>query len=280
MAAACDKTPSAGNLEQDILSLTESVQGRFAVVFHDLSDPENKVEIRAREMFHAASTMKTPVLYTLWNMERNGEISWDDSVDVKNEFLSIVDGSPYQMEISRDGGEGLYNAIGSKRTVRELAHDMITVSSNLATNILIAYADAKRVTADMRALGADSIQVLRGVEDLKAFDAGLNNRTSALDLAVLFHEIYRLGDAAVVMKDILLAQKFRDIIAGGVPEDVVVASKSGGITNTVHDSGIVYLPDGRAYIVVFMSDGLDGNESGNQLGARISETIYHFMTTR
>jgi beta-lactamase class A len=40
----------------------------------------------------------------------------------------------------------------------DLMERMITLSSNLATNILIQEVGAERVTATMRGLGADSIQ--------------------------------------------------------------------------------------------------------------------------
>jgi beta-lactamase class A len=35
---------------------------------------------------------------------------------VKNEFKSIVDGSPYSMDIADDSGDGLYKMIGKKMT--------------------------------------------------------------------------------------------------------------------------------------------------------------------
>ncbi len=181
------------------------------------------------------------------------------------------------MDISRDGGDELYKAIGQKRTLRELTYDMITMSSNLATNILIEEADARRVTNFMRSIGADSIQVLRGVEDMKAFDAGLNNRTTAHDLAILFRYLLDMGDAANDMISILADQMFKDMIGAGVPDGVRVASKSGSITNTAHDSGIVFLPDGRKYILIILSDQLANNDEGIRFGTEISRRIYEHM---
>jgi beta-lactamase class A len=181
------------------------------------------------------------------------------------------------MDISRDGGDDLYSAIGEKRTIRDLTFDMITVSSNLATNILIEEADAKRVTEFMRSLGADSIQVLRGVEDMKAFDAGLNNRTNAYDLALLFRYLLDLGSDADDMMAILKEQTFKDMIGAGVPIDAQVASKSGSITNTAHDSGVVIMADGRKYILVILTDQLASNDDGVKAGTDISRRIYEYM---
>ncbi len=264
-------------LRADVEAIMASHQGRFAVVFEEYGNPDNRLDINGQMVFHAASTMKTPVMAELWRQASSGERSLDDSILVRNTFFSIVDGSPYEMDISRDGGDDLYNAIGEKRTIRDLTFDMITVSSNLATNILIEEADAKRVTEFMRSLGADSIQVLRGVEDMKAFDAGLNNRTNAHDLALLFRYLLDLGADADEMMDILNAQTFKDMIGAGVPVDTQVASKSGSITNTAHDSGVVIMADGRKYILVILTDQLASNDDGIKAGTDISRRIYEHM---
>lgn len=264
-------------LEGQITEVIASAEGRFAVVFEEYGNPTNRLSINEHMVFHAASTMKTPVMVELWRQAATGERSLDDSILVRNTFFSIVDGSPYEMDISRDGGDDLYRAIGEKRTIRQLTHDMITVSSNLATNILIEEADAKRVTAFMRSIGADSIQVLRGVEDMKAFDAGLNNRTTAYDLSRLFLHLLDMESDADEMLSILEDQQYKDMIGAGVPADVKVASKSGSITNTAHDSGIVFLPDGRRYVLVILTDQLSSNDEGVRVGSEISRLVYNFM---
>ena len=275
------RNDSLSNLKSDLEAIISSNQGRFAVVFEEYGKPSNSVAINERMVFHAASTMKTPVMVELWRQASVGERSLDDSIVVRNTFFSIVDGSPYEMDISRDGGDNLYKAIGEKRTICQLTYDMINVSSNLATNILIEEADAKRVTAFMRSIGADSIQVLRGVEDMKAFDAGLNNRTTAFDLFLLFKHLLDMGGDADEMIDILKDQSFKDMIGAGIPNhDTMVASKSGSITNTVHDSGIVYLPDGRKYILIILSDQLSGNDAGINAGTEISSRIYEYMVNQ
>ena len=109
----------------------------------------------------------------------------DQGIPLANPFKSIVDGSPYTLDPGADSDSSAYLRVGSSVPVRELIDRMITRSSNLATNALIELADAKRANATAHALGAKNIRVLRGVEDGKAFAAGLNNTTTARDLAVL-----------------------------------------------------------------------------------------------
>src|SRR6185436_13409934 len=87
--------------------------------------------------FHAASTMKTPVLIELYRQVSNGKFSLNDSIEIKNSFHSIVDSSEYMLDSADDSEFDLYKQIGEKKTISELAYKMIILSSNLATNLLI-----------------------------------------------------------------------------------------------------------------------------------------------
>jgi beta-lactamase class A len=279
-------TPAIGSsqglykLSLDVRQVLDSVPGTFAVAFK-CPDGRPGLMINEKAMFHAASTMKTPVMIEVFRQAGEGRFSLDDSLDVRNEFKSIVDGSPYKLDLGDDSDDSMYKRIGGKASVRELIHQMITVSSNLATNILVQLVGAGNVTAEMRILGARDIEVLRGVEDRKAFEKGLNNRTTAYDLAVIFEAIAN-GKAvnhtsSSAMIDVLLAQKFRDIIPALLPPEVKVAHKTGSITGVEHDSGVVFLPDGRRYILVLLSKDLKDAAMGKQALARVSRRIYDYM---
>ena len=176
------------NLKSAIEAKLKTVEGQFAVAFKDLQTGET-LFINEKENFHAASTMKTPVMIEVFKQAKAGKFKLSDSILVKNEFKSIVDGSPYSMDIADDSGDGLYKMIGKKMTIYDLTYQMIIVSSNLATNILIDLVDARNANESMRKLGAKDIQVLRGVEDQKAFEKGLNNTTTAYDLMLIFEKI-------------------------------------------------------------------------------------------
>ncbi|MFN7119964.1 MAG: serine hydrolase, partial [Saprospiraceae bacterium] len=163
--------------------------GAFAVAFRDLSGKKKDLFINEKENFHAASTMKTPVLVEVYKQAAAGKFQLTDSLLIKNEFKSIVDGSPFSLELSDDSEPKLYQKIGEQASIYDLCYDMIIYSSNLATNIIIERVDAKKVTQTMRELGAMDIQVRRGVEDSKAFEKGLNNATTAYDLMLLFEKM-------------------------------------------------------------------------------------------
>lgn len=277
---SCHQQQSAEELKAHIIQKLAAQQGTFAVAFKDLTTGE-EIFINEHELFHAASTMKTPVMVEVYKQAAAGKFSVKDSILIKNEFTSIFDGSTFSIDPSVDSDTLLYHEIGKKRTIYSLMYDMIIVSSNLATNLIIELVDAKQVTATMRSIGAQDIQILRGVEDTKAFEAGMNNKVTAYDLMLLFEKIdgeeLVNDEASMAMMDILLDQRFKEIIPAKLPNDVKVANKTGSIIGVQHDSGIVFLPDGRKYILVLLSKDLKDAETGVEVLATVSEMIYHYV---
>jgi len=276
---ACDKKQSAEDLKRSISEVLSKQPGTFAVAFKDLTTGE-EIFINEHELFHAASTMKTPVMAEVYKQAAEGRFSVKDSLLIKNDFISIFDGSTFSIDPAVDSDTLLYHEIGKKRTIYSLMYDMIIVSSNLATNLIIELVDAKKVTTTMRSIGANKMQVLRGVEDTKAFEAGMINQVTAYDLMLLFEKIDTEelvnAEASMAMMDILLDQRFNDIIPAKLPKEVKVAHKTGSITGVQHDSGIVFLPDGRKYILVLLSKELTDADAGIESLATVSEMIYKY----
>jgi beta-lactamase class A len=270
---------SYDNLKQNIIELLSKEKGIFAVAFEDLQTGRMLL-INEQEEFHAASTMKTPVMIQVFKESKRGKFSLQDSVFIKNEFKSIVDNSIYHLDSSDDSESEIYRHIGEKRTIYDLMYQMIIASSNLSTNIIIDLVNAKKVTKTMRSMGAKRIMVLRGVEDNKAYEKGLNNTTTAYDLMLIFEKI---AEGKAVNKSssdemikILLQQEHNEIIPAELPKEVKVAHKTGSITGVHHDSGIVFLPDGRKYVLVLLSKNLQDDNAAVKAMARVSRMIYDF----
>lgn len=275
------KSTEKPSLRESVLTQIASIQGDVAVAYINLNDPSDTLMIHATEEFHAASTMKVPVMIELFKQQEEGKLDLTDSIVLVNEFKSIVDGSTYSMDIGDDSDDVIYSKIGTTVALKDLMYSMITVSSNLATNVLIELVDAKKVTETMRTLGADKIKVLRGVEDQKAYDLGLSNATTANDLLMIMKAIAedKAGTPADCeeMISILKDQQFNEIIPFYLPKDVSVAHKTGSITGVHHDAGIVYLPDGRSYVLVLLSKNLQDFEKGTKQLAEISKVVYDHM---
>lgn len=272
---------SKDQLKKNVSAEFEKTAGTFAVAFKDLNTGEEML-INEHDLFHAASTMKTPVMIEVFKQAHAGKLSLKDSVLVKDEFKSIVDGSPYRLSASNDSYARIYNQVGKKMPLDSLVYYMITASSNLATNIVIELVDPKNVTQSMRDLGARDIRVLRGVEDSKAFQAGLNNQVTAYDLMLIFE---KLAKGEVVdktssdqMLKILGDQDFNDIIPARLPAGTTVAHKTGWITGLHHDSGVVYPGQGNPYVLVLLSRELKDEEAGVEAMANVSKMIYDYAT--
>src|SRR3954465_15246366 len=180
--------PQASDLQARIQKLIDS-SGAEVGVYVDTLDGAKPIAIGADTSFHAASTMKVPVMIELFRQADAGLLKLDEPLPIKNEFHSIVDGSVYQMDVSDDSDSEVYKAVGKTMTLRQLCEAMITVSSNFAANLLIERLGVQNIRRTVTALGADGMQVLRGVEDQKAFDQGMNNTTTARALLVLFDKI-------------------------------------------------------------------------------------------
>jgi len=280
----CNAQTSTQNLEEKIASIFKEHQGDFAIAFKDLSDENDSILINSHENFHAASTMKTPVMIEVFKQAAEGKFSLQDSMVVENEFTSILDGSLYSMELGRDSGEHLYKQLGQKRSIEDLIDDMIIYSSNLATNIVIELVDARKVNKTMRKMGAMDINVLRGVEDMKAYEAGLSNSTTAYDLMVIFEALAH-GEAVNPEADkemlhILRQQKHTDLIPALLPKDLNIANKTGWITGVHHDSALIELPNGKKYVLVLLSKNMKDMEVGTNMLAEISKMVYDHVSNK
>ena len=155
---------------------------------------------------------------------------------------------------------------------------MITESSNLATNILIERVTPARVMALMSRMGARDMKVLRGVEDGKAFERGMNNTTTARDLSILLRALAEgravSPEASREMADVLAAQKFNEGIPSGLPASVRVAHKTGSITKIEHDAGVVYPTGRKPYVLVVLVRGIADEKRAHRLIADISRAVY------
>ena len=241
----------------------------IAVAFYDLRDGRTFYR-NEREVFHAASTMKVPVMLGIFEAVSRGALLLDQPVRVRNEFTSIFDGSPYVLDPKDDSDNEMYKIIGREVPLDYLVRRMIVRSSNLATNNVIELIGAKQVMSLMKRIGANDIQVLRGVEDQKAYDHGMNNTTTACDLMLVFRAVM----SSPKMMDILAAQEFNSGIPAGLPRGTRVAHKTGDITKIAHDAGIVFRPDGSAYVLVVLTRGFAKLADANHVIAEISRAVW------
>jgi beta-lactamase class A len=275
----------ARKLEERIDSIAESAGAeRVGVAFHDYGTGQ-ALSIHGDGWFHAASTIKVPVLVGVFAAIEDEDLTIDSRVHVRNQFLSVVDRAPYRIDSSRDANSEVHATVGKTMKLSELARHMIVTSSNLATNLIIDAVGIDRVQNTLRELGIEGVDLRRGVEDERAYAEGIINRVTADGLVQVLRLIEEKkaisAEACDRMLDILHEQEFRSGIPAGVPDDARVANKTGEISTVAHDTGLVY-PRGREpYALAILTQWNASRSSGRRdTLAAISREVYRYVVER
>jgi len=282
---AGESTPRDRALRSQIERIEKEAGAKaIAVALHD-SESGFELHYNADRWFHAASTIKVPILLGVFAAIDRGELLPHSRVHVRNRFLSVVESVPFRVESGRDANSAVHNAIGKMMRVDELAYHMITTSSNLATNLLLGVIGPESVTETLRQLKVDDgIDLKRGVEDELAFEKGISNMVTAnglLRILVMLAEGKAFSPAlSRRMMDILHGQEFNQGIPARLPKAARVAHKTGEISTVAHDAGVVYLPKRKPYSLVVLTEW-DPNVSGrSRTIASISHLIYEMLTQK
>jgi beta-lactamase class A len=262
-------TPAkARDLEVVLRGIAASSGARFGIYVKDLTTGSSLSQNSSLSM-HAASTMKTPVMLEVLRRVDAGILSLSDEVLVKNEFKSLVDGSPFSIGLEEHDAPTM-KKLGGKATLEFLVTEMIVRSSNLAANLVLSLVGPENVQAFMPALGAPTVRVRRCVEDSKAFDKGLNNETDAAGMASVMEAAVRSPKLSAAARakawEILAGQTFNGEIPAGLhPQSgAIVGHKTGSISSVEHDAAVVRIPDGREYVLVLLANDFGANEEGRR----------------
>ena len=267
----------SSTLSEEVERLTAQSKARaIAVAVHDL-ESGLRFSLRGERWFHAASTIKVAVLLAVFRAADEGRLHLDDSLHVRNRFISAADGSPFRLNPDSDAMPELYQAIGRTAKISELAKEMITGSSNLATNLLLDFVGVEYARKVLRDVQVDGVELRRGVEDSAAHEKGINNEVTADGLLKLLSTV-RGGFLSSESKEqairILLEQRFNSMLPARLPAHAAVAHKTGEISTACHDMGIVYLPEREPYIAVILTEFDPEHDGRRETVAAISEAIY------
>jgi beta-lactamase class A len=251
----------------------------ISVSVYDL-ETNQEININADVLMHPASTMKVPVMMEVFRQANKGFFSLDDEIEIYNSFHSIVDGSEFHLDVVDDSEKSLYERIGEKETIRELNRLMIVWSSNLATNILMDKVGTKPIDNFIKLLGIKDVNVMRLIEDVKAYRLNMNNTFSARGTT---HMMKLIAEGKVVSKEasdemiqVMLGQEFNESIPALLPKDVKVAHKTGWTGEFFHDTGIVFPPNRKPYAITLFTNGFpeDDESQAHSCMAEISKLVY------
>jgi beta-lactamase class A len=273
-----DRTETLRQACERIMSESKAVAYAIALLDYETGF---RFSINADRRFHAASTIKVAILLAIGKAIDEGRIRPEDTLHVRNRFMSAIDRAPFRIDAESDGYPQLHRLIGRTARISDLAEWMIVSSSNLATNLLLDYItveEARRVLSDA---GVSGVDLRRGVDDKKAHESNFNNETTAQGLLDLFAALrgdFLSKSSRELAINILLQQRFNSMIPAPLPAHASVAHKTGEISTACHDAGIVYLPEREPYILVVLTEVAPESNGRREAIAKISEAVFQCLT--
>jgi beta-lactamase class A len=268
-------------LNEELERLSRESKARVIAVALQDFESGLRFSLLGDRWFHAASTIKVAVLLAIFRAADEGRLRLDDSLHVRNRFISAADRSFFHLNRDSDAMPELYQTIGRTAKISALAEGMIASSSNLATNLLLDFLGVEYARNILRDAGVEGVELRRGVEDHAAHERGINNEATANGLLTLLSAVrgdFLRSDSKEQAIRILLQQRFKSMIPAGLPAHATVAHKTGEISTACHDMGIVYLPEREPYIAVILTEFDSESNGRRETVAAVSEAIYRSVT--
>jgi beta-lactamase class A len=254
-------------LKDTILAQTEGFKGTAHIVIKDYNS-NRRIEIYSDTKVPAASIIKIPIMAAIFTAQEQGRLSVSDRLKLKHRHKA--------------GGSGaLKNQVAGKEyTVEQLIELMITISDNTATNILIEVLGFDYLNNWFRDNGLKDTILLRLMMDMVSRDKGIENYTTANDIACVLDIIYRNRlidkDISSGCMRILKQQKTRNRIPAKLPAATVVAHKTGLERAICHDAGIVFTENGDFLISVLTTHRYKNSYQSRRLISDIAYTVYKY----
>ena len=231
----------------DAVDAVRRSEGVVSVVARVSGEDAARVAVEPDAEHYSASIMKLPVLVAAYRLAERGRLDLSRSVAVHDEFASAHRGHRFRMDPDEDSDPATWAAVGGEQPLVELVHRMVTVSGNLATNLVLDEVGSAEVAAVLADAGcSDRTTIVRGIEDYAAREIGLDNVITADDMARLVVALAegRLAgaEATAACERTLQAQEYRDGIPAGLPSGLTVGNKTGWIDGVNHDVALVRSP--------------------------------------
>jgi beta-lactamase class A len=222
--------------------------GTVSVVARVSGEDRPRVSVEPDARHYSASIMKLPILIAVHRLVERGALDLARPARVHDDFASQLPGHTFTMDQEEDSDPATWAAMGTDVPLGELVERMVTVSGNLATNIVLDEVGTDEVAAVLADAGcSERTAIVRGIEDYPARDAGTDNLITADDMArlvVALAEGRLAGPAASeACERTLQAQEYRNGIPAGLPDGLVIGNKTGWISSVNHDVALVRAPD-------------------------------------
>ncbi|MFM7348447.1 MAG: serine hydrolase [Erythrobacter sp.] len=266
----------ASSFQQRIAELANPALGRIGVAAVDLATGE-EVMVLGDQLFPMASTSKVAIAATYLEMVERGRYS------LTSEF-------PLMMPVASAKYSSAKAPVrpGQYMPAIDLIEIMITRSSNPATDALLAAVGGPAVVNDfMRRQGIGNWSLNRDIATLVRDDGEYNpaiyvdTRDAATPRAMvrLLAGLYKGEFLSDNSRQVLLGAMSRTVtgkrrIPANIPLEARVSHKTGTLSNTSSDVGLIECPDGRVIAVAIYVTGQGTKQAREDRIASIARALY------
>lgn len=242
------------------------LNANISMIVKDLTNNKILYCKDADRIVPSASTIKLVIMTEAFRQIMEGKLNYSTKVRVRPE--DKVDFSLFT------------NMITDEYCLIDVITLMMTISDNTATNVLIDLLGYENINRLAASLGLRNTMLRRKMMDFEAARQGRQNLTSPADLALLMEKIYRheiLNDELChEMIRIMSINTIKEMMSKFIPNEVVLAHKTGELDNLNHDIGILFMENIHLLIGIFITEVKD-NITGRQYIEETTRLIYEYM---
>lgn len=256
------------SLKDHIQQLVVEANGQVAVC---IRTDEGEIFINETVQMKAASVIKIPIVMAALDQHDQGKL------DIYQTLIpsETVGGCGVLHYFTENDPVSLVN-------IMKLA---IIVSDNTASNMVIDAVGLEQINQYINKVGATGTTLARHFFDDRAAARGLENVTTAKDMLLFLNVIDEENDylstkSRAFLLETLSEQQLKNKLPfyrSAFPDaDIKIAHKTGEITGSEHDVGIIRYGEKKVYVAVLTS-GWTYNYEAQQLVAQIGKYIMSYL---
>jgi beta-lactamase class A len=250
-------------LQQRLASLQQGRNLKPGAFVLDL-DTGDYANVNGDKVFPTASIIKLPILIAFLQDVETGKISLKETLTMGGDV--VVGGSGYMQDLP----------VGSKFSALEVINNMIITSDNTATNMVIKRMGGVAVLNQrFRDWGLDKTRIRNWLPDLSG-----TNTTTAQELVKVMGMLEQgslLNAQKPLAIDIMTRVKNRKLLVQGLGRGATIAHKTGDIGFLLGDSGIVYMPSGKRYLISVLVESEYDDADAMTYIQQLSGVVYRYL---
>lgn len=253
-------------LEKTLREEVSKFKGDVGIVVRDL-DTKWEIAFDKEKPLPAASLLKVPIMAACFYALEKRKINSGDTLRLK--ASDIVSGS----------GVLKNRPPGTTVTIEKLIKYMVSESDNVATNLLINLLGFDYLNAFFKRFGLKNTNLSRKMMDFRYRSQGVENYTTAEDMACILEKIYRRqflnNSVSRRCLELLTLQRIRDRLPSRLPPDTVIAHKTGLERRILHDAGIVFTPRGD-FLLCVLTKNAENSRRAREFIAEVARNVYNY----